>query len=371
MTSPAVLIVDRYILKELFFPFLFGIAMFTTLFMATGPIFDMANLVIQYGIPAWLVLKYAVVRLPSFIVYTVPMSVLLATLVAFSRLSMDQETTAMKAGGISFFRIFMPVLFFAVLATGLCIFLNEKIGPESLYWAKVIVASKAAQGHLPPLENIKFTSTTDDGGERITIAKHFNEQDGVMHSPVINDYAKNGVLSRITHAQEARWQNSTWTLLNGETFQFDEKGLFQSRISFRRADLNLPQTPREVGLLERSPDEMDSARLKTTIQLLEKDPLKDKDQIRSLWMRYRIREALPFACLVFAMIGAPSGIRPVRSTSSSGVAMSVFIVLIYYFFVAVTQSLGEHGTLSAIAAAWIPNLLFFILGIGLLAKEAT
>lgn len=364
-------IADRYLLKELIYPFLFGIALFTTLFMATGPIFDMANLVIQYGVPVWLVLKYAVVRIPSFLEFTVPMSVLLATLVAFSRLSVDHEIIAMKASGINFYRILIPVFIFAGLATGFCYVLNTKIAPESLYKAKVIVASRAAEGHLPPLENIKFSSATDGGGERITIAKHFNEQEGLMWGPVINDYAKNGILSRIIHAREARWQNSTWILVKGEIFQFDEKGMFQSHMTFSKAELNLPKTPREVGLLERSPDEMESPLLKKTIAMMEKDPEKDKDQIHAFWMRYHLRQALPFSCLVFALIGAPSGIRPVRSTSSSGVAMSVFIVLIYYFFVAVSNSLGEHGTLPAVAAAWIPNVFFFLVGSVLLVKETT
>src|SRR5438552_3556818 len=106
-------ILDRYIFRELASPFVFGIAIFTILFMATGPIFDMARLVIQDGVPALSVLEYALVRLPAFIAYTLPMSVLLATLVAFGRLSVDHEMIAMKAGGISFYRIIFPVSGFA------------------------------------------------------------------------------------------------------------------------------------------------------------------------------------------------------------------------------------------------------------------
>lgn len=364
-------ILDRYIFKELLWPFLFGIAMFTVLFMATGPIFDMANLVIQYGVPFFTVVEYAIIRMPSFIALTIPMSVLLSTLVAFGRLSVDHEMIAMKAGGISFYRMLVPVVVFSVGATAVCYFLNAKLGPESLYKAKVIVESGRTAGHFPQLENIKFTSKSSDGTERITIARSFNEEDGIMHAPVINDYAKNGELMRITHAQQAFWKDNKWILVNGETFQFDEKGIFQSQLSFSSAELDLSQNPREVGMLERGPDEMDNALLKKTITLMERDPLRDKDEVRSMWVRYRLREALPFACLVFALVGAPSGIRPVRSTSSAGVAMSVFIILIYYFFVATFKSLGDHGTLSPFAAAWVPNIVFSAVGAGFLVKEGT
>lgn len=364
-------ILDRYVFAELLHPFLFGIAMFTILFMATGPIFDMANLVISYGIPIHIVLEYALVRMPSFISFTVPMSVLLATLVAFGRLSMDHEMVAMKASGTSFFRIVIPALFFAVVASGFSYFLVTQLAPESLYMAKILVAKNQSQHQFFPLENIKFTSTTQDGLERITIAKNFNEATGVMQSPVINDYGKNGEIVRITHAQDAVWKNNSWTLEDGEIFQFDEKGDFQSRMTFRNAAFNLAHSPTEISLVERSPDEMVSSQLRKTIALMERDPMKDKGQIRALWMRYRMRQAIPFACVVFALVGAPSGIRPVRSTSSSGVAMSVFIVLIYYFFVAVCNSLGEHGAISPITASWFPNLFFFALAIFFLTKEST
>lgn len=369
--SDVVKILDRYVFNELLSPFLFGMAMFTVLFMATGPIFDMANLVIAYGIPVRVVLEYALVRLPSFISFTVPMSVLLATLVAFGRLSMDHEMVALKGGGMSFFRIVVPALIFALLATALSYFLVTKLAPESLYMAKLIVAKNQNKHQFFPLQDIKFTSTTEDGLERITIAKSFDETTGVMQSPVINDYGKNGEIVRITHAQQAVWKNNTWTLDDGEIFQFDSKGDFQSRMTFQNASFNLSHSPGQISLVERSPDEMVSSQLRKTIAIMERDPMKDKDQIRSLWMRYRLRQALPFACVVFALVGAPSGIRPVRSTSSSGVAMSVFIVLIYYFFVAIGNSLGEHGAVSPVIASWFPNVFFFGLAIFFLLKEAT
>lgn len=366
-----VAILDRYVFSELIPPFLFGIAVFTILFMATGPIFELANLVIKYGVPFWLVVKYAVIRLPSFVAYTLPMSMLLATLVTFGRLSTDHEIMAMKAGGVSFYRIFVPVLLFALMVCAASYWLDEKVGPESLYEAKVIVASHEQSGQLPPLQNIKLTSKTNDGLERITIAQSFDQQDGVMHGPVINDYAPSGNLLRITHAQEAIWSHNSWSLINGETFQFDQNGIFQSRMAFKKAVLDLDSDPRTVGLQERSPDEMQSSLLRKTIMLMEKDPMQDKDQLRSLWVTYHIRQALPFACLVFALVGAPSGIRPMRSGSQAGMATSVFIILIYYFFLAICKSLGEHGTLSAVAAAWLPNLVFCVVGGFSILKEAT
>lgn len=356
---------------ELFYPFLFGIALFTVLFMATGPIFDMVNLVIRDGVPVWMVFKYAVVRLPSFVAYTLPMSVLLATIVAFGRLSGDHEILAKKSSGIHFLRIFAPVFVFALLITGISYLFNEYIGPEALYKAERIVASRLHSGNLPPVRNLKFASASKNGLDQILIAQSFNQKKGIIYDPVINDYNKEGNLSRITHAKMAIWKNHSWILRDGEIFLFDSKGMFESRMSFKKARLNLKQGPHRIGLMERNPDEMESPLLKRTILAMEKDPLQNKDQIRVLWMKYYIREALPFACLVFALIGAPSGIRPVRSGSQAGVALSVLIILIYYFSMAVCKSLGQNGTLPELFAAWIPNLVFSGIGILLLIKETS
>jgi lipopolysaccharide export system permease protein len=364
-------ILDRYVFNELIPPFFFGIAIFTVLFMAAGPIFDMVNLIIKYRVPLFLVFEYALVQLPSFVAYALPMAVLLATLAAFSRFSGDHELEAMKAGGISFYRIIVPVLFFSSLVCLFSYYLYNQLGPECLYQAKVIIATDENQGQLPPLENIKFTSKTSEGLERITIAKSFDQQRGIMQGPVINDYAPNGNLIRITHAQQAIWKNQAWILVHGETFQFDETGTFQSRMAFKTAELNLQNTPKQVALLERSPDQMTSPQLRKTISQMERDPLHDADQIRDMWMHYYIRQALPFACLIFALLGAPSGIRPLRSSSQAGMATSVFVILLYYFAMAICKSLGEHGTLPLLEAAWLPNAAFLALGSWFLLKETT
>jgi lipopolysaccharide export system permease protein len=353
----------------MFYPFLFGIALFTVLFMATGPIFDMVNLVTQYGVPVLLVLKYAIVRLPSFIAYTLPMALLLATIVAFGRLSGDHEILAKKSSGIHFLRIFAPVFVFASIVACISYFFNDYIGPEALYEARVIVQTSLHSGKLPPVQNLRFASTINNGVDQILIARSFDQENGIIYDPVIDDYARNGNLVRITHAERAIWENGSWTLEDGEVFLFDHRGLFESRMGFSRVKLNLKQSPHQIGLMERNPDEMESPSLKKSILALEKDPLQKKSLIRYLWMKYYIREALPFACIVFAFIGAPSGIRPVRSSSQTGVALSVLIILLYYFAMAICKSFGQDGKLPEVLAAWIPNLVFLGIGFLLLIKE--
>src|SRR5512137_382039 len=107
--------ITQYVLRELFGPFCLGLLIFTfVLFMKE--VLDLIELVINKGVSLKVVLEMVVYIMPSFLVLTIPMAVLVAALTAFGRLSTDSEITAMKASGISLYTLFVPVCLFAVTA---------------------------------------------------------------------------------------------------------------------------------------------------------------------------------------------------------------------------------------------------------------
>lgn len=110
---------DRYILKELLGPFFFGIAVFASILVGTGPLFRIAQYISQYGASLWTCSKLLAYSLPGIIALTFPMAMLLASLMAFGRLSSSSEIVAMKSGGISFYRLATPVF---IAAFGVSIF---------------------------------------------------------------------------------------------------------------------------------------------------------------------------------------------------------------------------------------------------------
>ena len=106
--------IDRYIIKEIFPPFILSLSVFTfVLFM--NQILRLTDLLINKGISLLIILKLIVYVLPSFLVLTIPMSILTATILAFSRLSVDGEITALKAGGISLYRMIVPVAIYSII----------------------------------------------------------------------------------------------------------------------------------------------------------------------------------------------------------------------------------------------------------------
>ena len=122
-------ILDRYIFQEVVFAFLFAICAFTAVFIGSGTLFRIARYITDYGASFSSVVKIFVYGLPSIIMWTFPMSMLLATLLTFGRLSSSSEITAMKSCGISFGRIAAPAVFLGVIVTICAILFNEHVVP--------------------------------------------------------------------------------------------------------------------------------------------------------------------------------------------------------------------------------------------------
>ena len=104
-------ILDKYILKELMGPFFFGVASFSSIFIASSLLFRLTEYMTKYGASADMLFRLFLCGLPEIINYTFPMSMLLAALLSFGRLSGSSEITAMKSGGISFYRLAAPAFF--------------------------------------------------------------------------------------------------------------------------------------------------------------------------------------------------------------------------------------------------------------------
>lgn len=154
-------ILDRYILKEFIGPFLFGVCAFTAVFIGTGTLFRIAELINQYGASAWAAFRIFILAIPSIIVVTFPMSVLLGSLMAFGRLSSSSEMIVMRAGGQNFMRLAMPIFIAAAcISLGTTAF-NEYVVPKANNAYNMIIneevkhnAAPASQDHII-IKNIK------------------------------------------------------------------------------------------------------------------------------------------------------------------------------------------------------------------------
>lgn len=360
-------ILDKYIINEISVPFFFGIAIFTLLFIASGLLFQAVKMLVQHGIPFIVVGKFLLGKLPAIIVYTLPMSTLLAALLAFGRLSGENEIIALKAGGISFYRIVLPAILFALGVTIFSIYFNDHIVPRATYMSNYILYSQIKKQNPKLFEDITLRTTTRDGLERITFARFFNEEKGVLKDTMVHDFRKEGGISRSTYAQEAKWGKDGWKFIDGVIVHFDEKGTISYQTTFRQAHIYIPQTPEDIRNRQKKPEEMSREELSKKIKLISRVNARS-DSLRSLKLQFHMKLSLPCASLVFATIGIPFGLKPHRTSSSVGLGLSLVIIFIYYIIMFLGMTLGESGLLPPFISVWLPNIIFFLVGIIFIIK---
>jgi len=367
-------IMDRYILAEMLFPFFYGVAAFTVLFMSVSSSELISNLVsVGNKGGAGLIIKYLISMLPQVLVYTFPMGVLLSTLMAFGRLSGDSEIIAMKAGGISFIRIGLPGLFLTFLISLVALFLMEKVVPDANYTATNIILKQVIKENTSEKQNLVFSSTEEDGSERRIFAKSLDEVNGVLKGVFIFYFNDEHRLREI-YSPKAVWDENVWILIEPKTYDFDEKQGVRYESQSTLGKLPVTEGPQELSKRERKTDEMPRETLRKRIRLM-RDVAKgtsvsidgsteNYDKLcRKMEVVLNQRLALPFTCLIFGLFGIPLGLRPHRTNTSIGLGLSLVCILFYYILMTAGRILGESGPLSPFLGSWLPNIVFGLLGV--------
>jgi lipopolysaccharide export system permease protein len=359
-------ILDRYIIKELSGPFVFGICAFSSIFIGTDVLFKMARFITEQGAAILTVTKLFVYSLPRIVVLTFPMSMLLAALLAFGRLSGNSEVVAMKTGGISFYRLITPVIVVAFFVSIFAVFFNEMVVPAANTAYTRTIQEEINNAKLPKTQDHVMIRDIKAGQlQRITYARQFNGETNVMQGVDIQEF-ENGRLARIINAEKASWNGKNWDLANGIIYGVAENGNLEHTLRFQKQIVNVEKSPNEISREQKQPKEMTIEELKTHIKVREREFV----STNSLQVELHQRIAVPMASLIFTLIGAPLGLQPHRASSSIGLGLSIVIIFVYYSIMTVSTALGQSGAIPPVLGAWLPNLLMITFGAWLIRRAA-
>ncbi len=370
-------VMDRYLAIELILPFLFGVGVFSSLGVSVDALFDLIRKITESGLSFAIAAKIFLLRFPQFVAYSFPMATLLATLMTYSRLSSDSELTALKACGVSVYRMVLPALVICCLITGLTFAFNELIVPAANYQSAITMA-EALQEDNPPFSerNIRYEEykkITLPNGEseqalsRLFYAKKFDGER--MQGLTILDFSQEG-LEQIVSAKSAQWnsQQSLWDFFNGTIYIVSTDGAFRNIVTFENQQLKLPRAPLDLATRKRNYDEMNIAEASGYLDLLKQGG--SDDQIRKLQVRIQQKYALPFVCIAFGLVGAALGSHLERAGRATGFAISLGIIFGYYLLTIVFGSIAQLGYISPILGGWLPNL-FGLIAAGLLLVRSS
>lgn len=359
-------IIDRYVFKELLDPFLFGLGAFTAIMASSTVMFELVRAVIIKGMPIMVAIQLFIFRLPGVMVYIFPMATLLATLLAFSRLSNDSEIVAFRAAGVSLYRLVVAVLFLGVVVSFITMSFYEIVVPESSEAAKNLVVETSAR-HNPKIQKNMFVPELEHGAlKRVFYAEELSGD--VMQGVIVGEF-QGGKLSQLINAKDAQWQKDKdqWLFRDGIIYILSETGEYKHLIRFKEQFITIKYTPADFLAGEKKPDEMNMAELGDFIKLKRKMG----EDVTDYEIQLHMKMAIPFACLVFSLLGAPLGLTPKRASSSIGLGISIIIIFLYYIMMSISVAFGELKWLSPVASAWLPNIATACVGWYLLHRSAS
>jgi lipopolysaccharide export system permease protein len=387
MRSPAVPLLDRYIVRELISPFCFGGVLFT-FFLVIDRIYHLTDLVITKGVPFYLVVQLLVFMLPSFLAHTLPMALLVAVLLAGGRLAGDLEIIACKAAGLSMLRLFRPVLVAALMVmavtAGLTLVVNPLANQEFQRQLFKILQARAVSGLAERVFNPTF-------GDVIIYVEDVSASQVALRGLLVSD-ERDAKISRIITAKEGRLltdeenRRITLRLINGAVSEADvlpaapvvppatvggsppiggAASAARYRLtSFSIYDMSLSvDSPlRSATRVEKPEKDLSLFALHARLEAL----AGDRAARAPFLVEWHKRFAFPVAALVFALVAFPLAVRSHRGGRSIALVACLAILVAYYLVLTSLENSALRLRLPPVVAIWTPNLLFTAIGTALL-----
>lgn len=343
---------DRYIFTELIPPFSISLAALCFV-MLTKELLRLVELMVSHGVGLWAATKAFLYLMPSFLVLTLPIAAIIASITAFSRLSFDKELTAMRAAGISLVRLSKPVLVFSALVFGLTLALSQWGQPWTNVSLKKLALSVLKDHLTLSLEKGVFNEPVT--GMVVYVADREEEEARGARGIFISDKRDAEeprliVASTYQVLQDAQADQVALRLYDGTIHSRPSDLAHYHQVSFSTYDLKLSLDTRRYPRLEDRPTREE------LLERLQHSGWQDKDALRRLMESYKDL-AFPIAALLLGMLGVPVGVVTKRSGRMGGFAIGVMVVVLYYILNVLCDFLVTARVLSPFAGAWGPNVI--------------
>ena len=360
---------DRYLFRELFTPLLYCLGGFL-IFWASYFFFTEMDTIQEHKLGVLDAAEYAIAMLPGFFVMVLPITLLLALLYALTHHARHHELTALRAAGVSLWRLCLPYFIVGLAASGFYFVLNEIAAPRAANWSEEIlsrhVSSKAGKKAKTLFINCNFRSQAN----RIWHIDEYDSAAETMVNPNVTWTLPDGSW-RALRATRAERINGVWVFKNAQ--MFEQSGahgeLVPSFTTNQIAMTEFDETPGQIltnlkfsdseGLLASRSLDIPLSDLRAYLRLNPNLPDRQKSRVLT---KYDGRLAAPWTCFVVVLIAIPFGAQSGRRNLFFGVAGSIFICFAYFVLQQVSLAFGMNGQLPPWFAAWLPNLLFAVAG---------
>ena len=351
-------LLDRFILSQVIEVFIMGVCIFTSIIFASDTFITLIKQIQMFGIPFSVAFRIVILNLPSIIVMTIPLGVLLATVMTLNKLSLSSEITVLRSCGIGLNRIAKPIFIFAAIMSLCCFVVNESIVPVMSKQAKDLALWSFSQKNIPEgKENFVFKEINDKNGLKRLFYVGSCKHKQLKNITVLDTSKENTI--QILQAVEGKTNTDGWNFEKGAIYTVSNDGKILNTSLFDKFNVKFAvDLTKELN--KNVAREMNFTEL---VSFIAKQDLKENKKLRNtLYIELYDKIALPLTTIALVLIGVPLSITPPRVRYNRGFLFSILIIFAYYLIRALAISFGKGGVLPPFLAAWMPNIILMIIG---------
>jgi lipopolysaccharide export system permease protein len=355
---------DRYLLTEYLRNLFFIAASFLSLFLIID-FFEKIRMFMSNHATILQMGSYFFYRTPMIVSQILPAAVLVASLVTCGTLSKHSEITAMKANGISLYRIALPLLAIAALASAATFFLNEWITPYTNERAEHVRLIEVQKQRF--MGSFKQDQIWYRGQKGIYNFRFFDVQTNTLRGITIHYLDRGMNLTMRLDAEKGEWKDGGWLFHNILITRF-EAGQFPVLTKIPRQRVDIPESPSDFQVVQKDVEVMGYFELDRYIRKLQAEGYDASRYIVDL----HGKAAFPWVSIILAVIGIAFSLRSERHGGvAQGIGIGLIIGFSYWLVYAFGMSLGRSGILPPLAAAWFANILFGLASVVLVPRVRT
>jgi lipopolysaccharide export system permease protein len=355
-------IISRYIFKEiasLFFIILFVL----TFVLLMGNILQMMDLMVNKGISFFSIAKLILFLLPNLLMFTIPIALLVSTLIAMGRFSADNEITALKTSGVSLIQLYYPVAIASLISFMITLIMGYYLVPHSYSAFRHLLFDIAQQHATIGLKEKVFN---DDFKGILLYADKIPSSGNVIEGVLVSDNRvlpeQNTILAKkASIIADSTSMILTLRLENGSIHTVSSDFKKYRKIDFKNYDINLDLST-EINSTKNNTKTKDEMTVDELLEILKKPGI-NKVAMREYAIEVHKKFSIPLSCIIFVLLAMPLGIRSHRTVKSRGLTIGIIIATAYYLVRIGGESLVETGRLSPLVGVWAPNFIFALLGI--------
>jgi lipopolysaccharide export system permease protein len=354
---------DRYVLSEfwkIFVPMALGFPLLVIVIDLVDHLDTYLNRNLTNGQIALSYLYW----IPDSMFMVLPAAVLFATVFSIGALTRHSEVTAAKASGISFYRLVAPIFLGASIVTVFALVLGEVVPVTNAKRNEIL----EERSNAASTDRFNFAYEAPHGRvyqvAALNVKRNLIDQLAIERKGSGPDYP-----TYLLAARSAQWDTAAdrWTIKQGNLHIIPDSSQTYAIHFDSLRDRNFDEAPADLTLVPRSPEEMRYSELSRFIAALERSG----GDVNELKVERALKIAIPITCLIIAIFGAPLATSTQRGGAAYGIGISLATTVLFLMLIQITKAIGGGGVIPPTIAAWLPNALFGVLGIVLLAKVRT